>query len=604
MAFTVAAPQLVEDAAASLAGIGSTMNAAHAAAAAPITGVLAAAADEVSTAVASLFSEQGMAFQALSARAAAFHGQFVQTLNAGAATYAASEAAGVGQLLLNAVNAPFVALTGRPLVGNGVNGTTTTQGVGTPGGPGGWLIGNGGSGGDSLATGVRGGPGGPAGLIGTGGAGGLGGWFAPGGVGGAGGLLYGNGGPGGIGGAFAVGGTGGSALLFGTGGPGGLGGELGGTGGTGGAGGLFVGNGGPGGTGGVSGGAGGVPGGEGGAGGLGGLLGTSGNAGGTGGPPSVTLSYEKLPYNSPTVIVPREIVNISMGGGPSVPVIVDTGSLGILVPPQDVNLSILGPPTATGLTTAHYGFADNYDVFTYNTYMAPVDYGNGIVTAPTTIGVMTSGTQYTNGVPAPIDLTYATPKMGVGVNTGVVVGTSPVQALPGTLNQGVLLNNPGNALQFGANPLTLPATPYATVPGAPVSGNLYISITDGATTGATVNPSVGYIDSGGIYGVVPSTAMPGNTPVGTTHVPAGDVISVYVGDPTSGGTLLYQVVSNGGIGIVSSGFNSGIFPFSGYPDVGTGLTAGPAPGTPAPDGIPIYLSYSTTGGTLYFDPVT
>jgi hypothetical protein len=569
----------------------------------------------VSTAVASLYSEHALAFQGLSAQAAAFHAQYVQALTAGAAGYTSAEAANAQQMLLgavqqfqlqtqlfqqallNAVNTPVQALTGRPLIGNGANGTTTTQGVGTPGGPGGWLAGNGGAGGDSIATGVPGGAGGPAGLIGTGGAGGLGGWFAPGGAGGTGGWLYGNGGPGGIGGAFAVGGTGGSALWFGTGGPGGMGGELGGTGGTGGAGGLLVGNGGPGGPGGVSGGFDGVPGGAGGTGGAGGLLGASGKAGATGGPPSVTLSYEKLPYNSPDVLVPREVVNISMGGGPSVPVIVDTGSLGILVPPQDVNLAILGAPTATGLTTAHYGFADNYDVFTYNTYMAPVNFGNGIVTAPTTIGVMTSGTQFVNGVPSPINLTYATPKMGVGVNTGVVVGTSPVQALPGTLNQGVLLDNPAHALQFGANPLT----PFATVPGAPVSSNLYISITDGTATGTTVNPSVGYIDAGGIYGGVPLAALPGS-PSSATRVPLGDVISVYLGGGPGSGVLLYQVVSNGAIGVFSSGFNSGIFPFSGYPDVGTGLTAGPVPGTPAPDGIPIYVSYTPAGtGTMYFN---
>jgi PE family protein len=37
--------------------------------------VVAAAGDEVSAAIASLFSEQGQAFQTLSTRAAAFHDQ-------------------------------------------------------------------------------------------------------------------------------------------------------------------------------------------------------------------------------------------------------------------------------------------------------------------------------------------------------------------------------------------------------------------------------------------------------------------------------------------------------------------------------------------------
>ena len=63
-----------------------------------------------------------------SAQAAAFHGQFVQLLEAGAGQYALTDAAnalplqGVGQDLLNAVNAPAQVLVGRPLIGNGVYG--------------------------------------------------------------------------------------------------------------------------------------------------------------------------------------------------------------------------------------------------------------------------------------------------------------------------------------------------------------------------------------------------------------------------------------------------------------------------------------------------
>ena len=85
MSFVIAAPEMVTSAATDLASIGSTISAANAAAAAPTTGVLAAAEDEVSAAIASLFSGHGQAFQALSAQAAAFHAQFVQTLNAAGA---------------------------------------------------------------------------------------------------------------------------------------------------------------------------------------------------------------------------------------------------------------------------------------------------------------------------------------------------------------------------------------------------------------------------------------------------------------------------------------------------------------------------------------
>jgi hypothetical protein len=288
MSSLIAAPELMTTAATDLANIGSTLDAAKSAAAAPTTGVLAAAEDEVSAAIAAVFSAHGQGFQALGAQAAAFHEQFVQTLTAGAGSYASAEAANVAALtanpaqtiqqdLLGLINAPSLALTGRPLIGNGADGASGP--VGQPGQPGGILWGNGGSGGASTAPGVAGGAGGNAGLIGTGGTGGRG---APGGDGGTAGLLWGTGGTGGFGGPAAPGGSGGSALLFGNGGPGGTGGPAAGTlpggiGGHGGAAGLFFGNGGNGGAG-----AAGAAAGKGGAGGI--LFGTAGTGGSSNAP--------------------------------------------------------------------------------------------------------------------------------------------------------------------------------------------------------------------------------------------------------------------------------------------------------------------------------
>ncbi len=105
MSFVSVAPEIVVAAATDLAGIGSAISAANAAAAAPTTAVLAAGADEVSAAIAALFSGHAQAYQALSAQAAAFHQQFVQTLAGGAGAYAAAEAQ-VEQQLLAAINAP------------------------------------------------------------------------------------------------------------------------------------------------------------------------------------------------------------------------------------------------------------------------------------------------------------------------------------------------------------------------------------------------------------------------------------------------------------------------------------------------------------------
>ncbi|MCV7102984.1 PE family protein, partial [Mycobacterium palustre] len=169
MSFLTAVPEVLATAATDLANIGSTLTAANAAAVAPTTRILVAAQDEVSTAIAELFSGHAQAYQALSAQGAAFHDQFVRALTAGAGAYASAEAQNVaafaanpaqtvGQEFLNAVNAPIQAATGRPLIGNGAN---AAPGSGLNGAPGGWLIGDGGAGG-SGAAGVAGGNGGAA----------------------------------------------------------------------------------------------------------------------------------------------------------------------------------------------------------------------------------------------------------------------------------------------------------------------------------------------------------------------------------------------------------------------------------------------------------
>jgi PE family len=109
MSFMLAEPGALVAVASDVAGIGSTLSAAHAAAAAPTTGVLAAAADEVSTQIATLFSQHAQSYQQLSARAAAFHEQFVQALAATASNYAAAETA-AAQTLTQALSAPAQAL--------------------------------------------------------------------------------------------------------------------------------------------------------------------------------------------------------------------------------------------------------------------------------------------------------------------------------------------------------------------------------------------------------------------------------------------------------------------------------------------------------------
>jgi PE family len=157
--FVVAAPELLATAAADVTGIGSSLTAASAAASAPTTLVIAAAGDEVSAAIATLFSDHPQHFQALNARAAEFHSDFVQALRSAAGSYAAAEAANASPLqtleqdVLGVINAPTNTLLGRPLIGDGTSGAT---GTGQAGGAGGILVGNGGNGG-SGAPGQSGG---------------------------------------------------------------------------------------------------------------------------------------------------------------------------------------------------------------------------------------------------------------------------------------------------------------------------------------------------------------------------------------------------------------------------------------------------------------
>jgi hypothetical protein len=91
MSFVTVVPEFVGQAVGQVENIGSALNAAHAAAAGPTTSVVAAAGDEVSAAIAALFSGHAQEYQALNAQAAAFHSQFTKLLNAGATSYVGAE---------------------------------------------------------------------------------------------------------------------------------------------------------------------------------------------------------------------------------------------------------------------------------------------------------------------------------------------------------------------------------------------------------------------------------------------------------------------------------------------------------------------------------
>ena len=98
MSYVVALPEMMSAAATDVASVGSVVATANQGVAAATTRVLPAAEDEVSAAIAALFSAHGRGYQAVSAQAAAFHAEFVQALTGAAGAYAAAEAANASPL--------------------------------------------------------------------------------------------------------------------------------------------------------------------------------------------------------------------------------------------------------------------------------------------------------------------------------------------------------------------------------------------------------------------------------------------------------------------------------------------------------------------------
>ncbi|ETW25359.1 PE family protein [Mycobacterium gastri] len=132
MSLVIAAPEMLAAAAAEMSHFGSSLHAANAAAPVRTTGLLAAAEDGVSVAVAALSDRTATPIRCLSAQAAKFHIQFAQTLAAAAASYAGAEA-DAGQTLLNIVNSPAQVLWGARCSATGSTGPVPVKTAGPAG---------------------------------------------------------------------------------------------------------------------------------------------------------------------------------------------------------------------------------------------------------------------------------------------------------------------------------------------------------------------------------------------------------------------------------------------------------------------------------------
>ena len=133
MSSLITQTEMISTAAADVGEINSTIGAAKAAAAGPTTGVVAAAADEVSAAVAKLFGSYAQDYQALLKQASVFHEEFAAALASAGHAYSAAEAANVAAIsgALGRVGSPIqsflggaASLTAAPQAVASLDGTT------------------------------------------------------------------------------------------------------------------------------------------------------------------------------------------------------------------------------------------------------------------------------------------------------------------------------------------------------------------------------------------------------------------------------------------------------------------------------------------------
>ena len=131
MSYVLATPESLATAAKDLAGIGSAVNAANAAAAGSTTSLLAAGADEVSARIAAFFGAYGLQYRALTAQSAQWHERFVLALAANANEYLTTEIANAEINVLDAVDAPAqMPMGSQPIPGAAAGTRITVPGAG------------------------------------------------------------------------------------------------------------------------------------------------------------------------------------------------------------------------------------------------------------------------------------------------------------------------------------------------------------------------------------------------------------------------------------------------------------------------------------------
>jgi hypothetical protein len=276
-------------------------------------------------------------------------------------------------------------------------------------------------------------------------------------------------------------------------------------------------------------------------------------------------------------------VQAAIGSGPDQTLLVDTGSSGIVIPWQDLgsndftaleNLFALGSPSSPYIGESGYSGGVDYIYLTYND--ATVNYGDGALTTtntPIDVEIFSFPTSFSSPADFQTFLSDndSTGILGIGSNDSGPT-ESPLQA---DGFNGVLVDLPQNELIVTP---TNPLSAIATVDGAPIS-----SLTESVNGGTPVAVSDD-IDSGGVYGTIPSSLLTSSQIDNSTDpvsVAPGNTVTVY-----DGNTELYSYVT----GTDSDGTATGPTPIS-----GTDIDSGVIPF----EQHPIYIDYGND--TLTFD---
>jgi hypothetical protein len=267
--------------------------------------------------------------------------------------------------------------------------------------------------------------------------------------------------------------------------------------------------------------------------------------------------------------------------GTSNTLLVDTGSSGLVIPwdalgSNDLsalyNLFALGLPSSFG--ESGYSGGVQYIYLTYDNI--PVNYGDGLETTgtPTDVEIFSwpSGSSGPDSFDAFLQDDDVTGILGIGDAANAGPGTSPFESYGG-----VTVDIPQGELVVGENAGTPIVTAFS---GGPTpDDNLTETVTSGGTTVGTGSVSDD-VDSGGVYGTIPST-------IDNATVAQGDKITV-----SYDGTTLYSYT----VGTDTDGTDEA-------PELFTG-----ASGTNSIDsGVepyleePIYISYGGTDGAITFD---